>query len=131
MNAPTGSEAALGGQFASFCGGLPTTSTASLTDLITALTNLLKSLQATPTRPDHSGATSIHGWWGDLPASFWDLDCSQLSYDEAQAVLAADRHDPNRLDGDHDGIACERNYRDYHEACDDYQRLPGGCRRDR
>jgi hypothetical protein len=127
VNAPTGSEAGLGGQFASFCGGLPTTSTASLTDLITALTNLLTSLQATPTRPDHSGATSIHGWWGDLPSSFWDLDCSQLSYDEAQAVLAADRHDPNRLDGDHDGIACERNYRDYHEACDDYQGYPVGA----
>jgi hypothetical protein len=28
---------------------------------------------------------------------------------DAQAVLDADRSDPNRLDGDRDGIACERN----------------------
>ncbi|MEE9148389.1 MAG: excalibur calcium-binding domain-containing protein [Candidatus Tectomicrobia bacterium] len=28
---------------------------------------------------------------------------------EAQAVLRADPRDPNRLDGDGNGIACERN----------------------
>lgn len=128
VNAPAGSEASLGDQFRSFCGGLPSTSTASLTDLITALTNLLKSLQATPAPSSgNTSTTAIHTWWGELPASYWDLDCADLTYDEAQAVLAADRHDPNHLDGDHDGIACERNYRDYHQVCDDYHGYPVGA----
>lgn len=127
VNAPAGQEGALGEQFAGFCGGLPSTSTASITDLITALTNLLKKLQATPAPPQSTSTTVIHTWWGDLPASFRDLDCAQLTYDEAQAVLAADRDDPNHLDRDHDGIACERNYRDYHEACDDYDGYPVGA----
>jgi hypothetical protein len=127
VNAPAGSEASLGSQFASFCGGLPSTSAASLTDLITALTNLLKSLQSTPAPSGSTNTTVIYTSWGYLPASFWDLDCSDLTYDEAQWVLKADRHDPNHLDGDHDGIACERNYRDYHEACDDYHGYPVGA----
>lgn len=37
-----------------------------------------------------------------------DLNCSDFSSQpEAQAVLDADPSDPNRLDGDNDGIACE------------------------
>ncbi|MCD2193877.1 excalibur calcium-binding domain-containing protein [Actinomycetospora endophytica] len=128
VNAPAGSEASLGDQFKSFCGGLPSTSTASLTDLITALTNLLKSLQSTPTSSSgNTSTTPIYTSWGYLPASFWDLDCSDLTYDEAQWVLKADKSDPNHLDGDHDGIACERNYRDYHEVCDDYHGYPVGA----
>lgn len=36
------------------------------------------------------------------------LNCADFVYQEdAQAVLDADRSDPNRLDADHDGIACE------------------------
>lgn len=69
---------------------------------------------------------AIHTWWGELPASFWDLDCSQLTYEEAQAILHADPSDPNRLDGDHDGIACERNPHDYAKVCDDYTGYPVG-----
>lgn len=42
--------------------------------------------------------------WGE-----GDLDCSDLSYDEAQDVLAEDSSDPNGLDGDGDGEACEWN----------------------
>jgi endonuclease YncB( thermonuclease family) len=37
-------------------------------------------------------------------------NCSAFaSQAQAQAVLRADPHDPNRLDGDHNGIACESN----------------------
>ncbi|GAB3139081.1 excalibur calcium-binding domain-containing protein [Amycolatopsis stemonae] len=37
-----------------------------------------------------------------------DLDCSDFHYqEEAQAVLDATPGDPNNLDSDHDGIACE------------------------
>jgi hypothetical protein len=36
------------------------------------------------------------------------LDCEDFTYQEdAQAVLAADPSDPNHLDLDHDGVACE------------------------
>ena len=127
VNAPTGSEAALGEQFAGFCDGLPTLSTSSLTDLITALTKLLSGLKATPTPSTSTHTTPIHTAWGDLPASFHDLDCAQLTYDEAQAVLADDPSDPNHLDGDHDGVACERNPRDYRTVCDDYTGYPVGA----
>ena len=41
-------------------------------------------------------------------ASAADLNCSDFrTQGEAQAVLDADRTDPNRLDQDGDGIACE------------------------
>jgi hypothetical protein len=41
-------------------------------------------------------------------AAAQDLDCADFAtHEEAQAVLAADPGDPHRLDGDHDGIACE------------------------
>jgi len=129
VNAPSGQEGALGGQFASFCGALPDSFGATdLTGLISKLTDLLAALKATPARPSPSTHTTpIHAPWGDLPASFHDLDCGQLTYDEAQAVLADDRSDPNHLDGDHDGIACERNPRDYRTVCDDYVGYPVGA----
>ncbi|WP_410667268.1 calcium-binding protein [Amycolatopsis sp. cmx-4-68] len=38
-----------------------------------------------------------------------DVDCSDFKYQEdAQAVLDKDPSDPNHLDADHDGIACDR-----------------------
>jgi hypothetical protein len=36
-----------------------------------------------------------------------DVDCDEVSDDEAQRILDADRSDPNDLDQDRDGIACE------------------------
>jgi Excalibur calcium-binding domain len=40
----------------------------------------------------------------------YDYDCDEFDNQaEAQAVLRADPTDPNRLDGDWDGIACERS----------------------
>ncbi|HEY1487981.1 MAG TPA: excalibur calcium-binding domain-containing protein [Micromonosporaceae bacterium] len=37
-----------------------------------------------------------------------DLNCSDFQYqEEAQKVLDADPSDPNHLDGDHDGTACD------------------------
>jgi hypothetical protein len=42
------------------------------------------------------------------PASFRDRDCSEFdSQVEAQEVLEDDPSDPNGLDGDSDGVACE------------------------
>ena len=36
-----------------------------------------------------------------------DLDCSDLTYSQAQAEIAADANDPFNLDRDGDGVACE------------------------
>lgn len=36
-----------------------------------------------------------------------DVDCAGLSQSAAQAILDADPSDPNRLDADDDGLACE------------------------
>ncbi len=38
-----------------------------------------------------------------------DVDCPQIIYEQAQAFLAADPSDPNNLDADNDGVACEEN----------------------
>ena len=61
------------------------------------------AVQAAPTPPsgfDPSG----HIGQGDR------YNCSAFaSQADAQAVLRADPRDPNRLDGDRDGIACESN----------------------
>lgn len=38
-----------------------------------------------------------------------DVDCPQLTYAEAQAILAEDPSDPNGLDADNDGEACDEN----------------------
>jgi hypothetical protein len=41
---------------------------------------------------------------GATPA---DVDCADLTQAEAQAILDQDPSDPNGLDADHDGVACE------------------------
>ncbi|MFM9862969.1 MAG: excalibur calcium-binding domain-containing protein [Micropepsaceae bacterium] len=44
-----------------------------------------------------------------LPRGAADRDCRDFdSHDEAQAFLEATEGDPHRLDGDDDGVACER-----------------------
>ena len=39
-----------------------------------------------------------------------DVNCSQVSQAEAQAILIANPTDPNNLDADNDGIACEDDH---------------------
>lgn len=52
-------------------------------------------------------ATFFVGFSGTALAAE-DLDCGNFATQEqAQAVLDSDRSDPNGLDGDNDGIACE------------------------
>jgi hypothetical protein len=59
---------------------------------------------------EHSGTTAR----GTSPSprttrpAITDLDCRDFtSQAQAQQALARDRSDPNRLDADHDGVACE------------------------
>jgi hypothetical protein len=43
-----------------------------------------------------------------VPAPIGDLDCSDFATrEEAQAILDANPGDPNYLDGEGDGVACE------------------------
>lgn len=44
-----------------------------------------------------------------LSASAQDIDCADVTFEEAQAILAQDASDPNGLDRDNDGVACEAN----------------------
>ena len=41
------------------------------------------------------------------PAVAADVDCPELTQSEAQNIYDHDPSDPNRLDGDNDGLACE------------------------
>ncbi len=47
-----------------------------------------------------------------VSTSAQDIDCPGLSFEEAQAILAQDPNDPNGLDRDNDGVACENNASD-------------------
>ena len=55
----------------------------------------------------------ICGAWVVVGAStaYADVDCGDLPRAEAQAKLDADPSDPNHLDGDGDGQACEAHGR--------------------
>ncbi|MCD2188714.1 excalibur calcium-binding domain-containing protein [Actinomycetospora soli] len=56
-----------------------------------------------------------------------DLDCGDFdTQDAAQAVYEADRSDPNNLDGDNDGVACEDNPDGYRTVVADYDGYPQG-----
>ncbi len=46
-----------------------------------------------------------------MTASAQDVDCPEISYERAQEILREDPSDPNRLDADNDGEACEENAR--------------------
>jgi micrococcal nuclease len=77
-----------------------------------------------PTAAPPAGAPSAVTSPGFDPAAYVGrgdaYDCGHFrSQADAQAVLRADPRDPNRLDGDRDGIACEAN-----PAPLDLQRVP-------
>jgi hypothetical protein len=109
---PEGTEGldVLSEQLQGFCSTLDPT---NLTDLLDKLLELLNGLiPSLPTPHTPIPATPPHY----VPANYWgywhhqyDVDCPELTYDEANAILAWDRSDPFRLDRDNDGEACEAN----------------------
>ena len=108
---------AISGQFASFCGALPGSFGSSsgypdLPSLADALDRLCQGLKYTHDKDRSDGRD--------------DIDCPEVSYDRAQQILAEDRSDPNNLDGDNDGEACEDNPRDYEAVTADYEGYPQG-----
>ncbi|GLZ54247.1 hypothetical protein Acsp07_38640 [Actinomycetospora sp. NBRC 106378] len=113
--------AAIGQQFVSFCGALPgsfdpSTGYGSLPDLVAVLDRLCHGLKDT----HHDGYHHHDGYVRD------DINCDEVTGDEAQAIYESDRSDPNNLDGDGDGIACEDNPRDYETVTADYDGYPRG-----
>ena len=117
LSAPAADATGLAEQFAAFCNSLPTSFTLpgldSLTGLLGDLTDLLAGL--IPALPSPASASSDSPA-SSVPAAYHPYftsaniyNCGDLTYDQAQAILAADPSDPNRLDGDRDGIACEAN----------------------
>lgn len=113
--------AAIGQQFASFCGALPgsfdpSTGYGSLADLVAALDELCHGLKHTHHHGHHSD------WYAR------DLNCGDFVGNQAgaQAVLEADPSDPNDLDRDNDGKACDWNSNDYEVEAVDYDGYPQG-----
>lgn len=97
-------------QLQGFCQQLdPTTLTDLLGSLIDLLNGLIPSMP-TPGNPIPTDAprfvpAEYRGYWHKQ----YDVDCPELTYEEANAIYAADPSDPFRLDGDGDGEACEEN----------------------
>ena len=109
---PDGTEGldVLSEQLQGFCSTLdPTTLTDLLDDLLELLNGLIPSLPTPntpiPNQPPHYVPANYWGYWHHQ----YDVDCPELTYDEANAILAWDRSDPFRLDRDNDGEACEAN----------------------
>lgn len=122
--------ASLGTAFSQFCTSLPTSFTGlDLSDLLGFLTDLLGHLPAPgtgsgviPAQPPQTVPAPYRGYW----THHYDVDCPELTFEEANAILAADPSDPFRLDGDHDGVACEENAHGTGVAYADYPAYPVG-----
>jgi hypothetical protein len=62
--------------------------------------------EPTPDTPTEQPAPETPAEQPTAPAGE-DIDCDDVSPEEAQAILESDPSDPNRLDADGDGFACE------------------------
>lgn len=119
VSVPESQAAALGAQFASFCSALPgsfdpSTGYGSLPDLVVVIDRLCRELKD----------THDHGYFA---VAGRDLDCGDFeTQDAAQAVYEADRSDPNNLDGDNDGVACEDNPDGFRSVTASYDGYPVG-----
>ncbi|MEJ2860894.1 hypothetical protein [Actinomycetospora flava] len=114
---PAGTDQAvlanISGQLQGLCHGLETT---DVDVCLEHLRDVLKHL--CPTIVEHNTTINIvnwnvtNEWWGAYWTHRYDVDCDELTYDEANAILDWDRSDPFRLDRDDDGEACEWNAHD-------------------
>jgi hypothetical protein len=116
LTVPDDQVEALSQAFVDLCGQLPAAGALDLDqllgDLLDVLRGLLDALPDAPVDPGTIPNEAPHY----VPANYWgywhkqyDVDCPELTYDEANAILAWDRSDPFRLDRDNDGEACEAN----------------------
>lgn len=121
----------LAGQLGQFCASLPADALdpSALTGLIERLRELLGHLIPSlpspgviPDQPPHTVPAAYWGYW----THHYDVDCPELTYEEANAILAGDPSDPFRLDADDDGVACEENAHGDAVADVDYEGYPVG-----
>ena len=111
-------QTGLSAQFAAFCASLPTSfgtdGLTGLTDLLGALTDLLGALPQG--LPNMTGTVSSNMGTPYVAPEFMPYlsgtgsniyNCGDLDQATAQAIYAADPSDPNRLDGNNNGVACE------------------------
>ena len=93
-----------------FCSGMNTTDVdVCLEQLREVLKRLCPTLVEDNTTINFVNRNVTNEWWGTYWTNRYDVDCDELTYDEANAILDWDRSDPFRLDRDDDGEACERN----------------------
>jgi hypothetical protein len=95
-------------QLQGFCKQLEPTTVIDLVDQLRELIHgLIPSLRgnagAINTSPPPGLPAGYDGYWTEQH----DVDCADLTYEEAQTMLASDRSDPSGLDADRDGVACE------------------------
>lgn len=116
LTVPVDQAAALGAAFSQFCGALPDSFTGLdptdlVQDLLDIINGLIPSLPGNggtiPTSPPSNVPAYYAGYWTHQ----YDVDCPELTGDEADALLAMDPSDPFNLDGDNDGVPCEDNPR--------------------
>ena len=110
LTVPSDQVESLSTAFAQFCNALPETGTVDLDKLRDDLRHCVHP--PIPHEPPHGVPASWWGYWHHQ----YDVDCPELTYDEANAILDADPSDPFRLDRDGDGIACEWNAHDEDEV---------------
>ena len=115
LNAAPDQSESLGTAFSQFCGALPQEFGAFdpntlIEDLLGLLEGLINAFPTPgaghiPNIPPSYVPVDYWGYWHEQ----YDVDCPELTYEEANAILAWDRSDPFDLDRDKDGEACERN----------------------
>ncbi|MDD7942532.1 hypothetical protein PHK61_29380 [Actinomycetospora lutea] len=114
----------LSAQLQGFCYGLNTTDVhVCLEHLRDVIKHLCPTVIEYNTTINFINTHVSYEWWGAYWTHRYDVDCDEVTYDEANAILDWDRSDPFRLDRDDDGIACERNA---HEHEVDYVSYPEG-----
>ena len=97
-------------QLQGFCRGLDTTDVhVCLEHLRDVVKNLCPTVIEYNTTINFVNTHVSYEWWGAYWHHRYDVDCDELTYDEANAILDWDRSDPFRLDRDDDGEACEAN----------------------
>ncbi|WP_433033531.1 hypothetical protein [Actinomycetospora sp. CA-053990] len=97
-------------QLQGFCRGLDTTDVhVCLEHLRDVVKHLCPTVIEYNTTINFVNTHVSYEWWGAYWTHRYDVDCDELTYDEANAILDWDRSDPFRLDRDDDGEACEAN----------------------
>ena len=81
----------------------------ALTPVVMAQPNPMPNPMPNPNPTPNTGTTQYQAPTSTGTQQMGDVDCAQLTQPQAQAIFDADPSDPNGLDADNDGLACEGN----------------------